>query len=62
MRHIILYTALGLFCVSAASGQSSKKAVSEEVYMCKPQKPLSHTWSCIDQNGKEKLYIVKERE
>jgi len=60
-KHLIIIPLVYL-CVSAASGQSKKsREVSEEVYICRPQKPLSHTWICIDQDNKERHYTVREK-
>lgn len=60
-KHLIIIP-LVLLCVSAASGQSKKsREVSEEVYICRPQKPLSYTWICIDQDNKERHYTVREK-
>ena len=34
----------------------------EVILTCRPQKPLSHTWICVDQNGKEiHNLIIKDK-
>jgi hypothetical protein len=64
----LLLVPLLLLCVSAASGQSASEIPiqskdSNSVLTCRPQKPLSHTWICIDQNGKERTnLIIKDKE
>jgi len=61
-----------ILCVSAASGQEAprpptlkgtEKSTAEAVLTCQPQKPLSHTWICVDQNGKEiRNLLIKDKE
>ena len=61
-----------ILCVSAASGQEVPSIPSippiltkdkEVVLTCRPQKPLSHTWICVDQFGKERTnLIIKDRD
>jgi len=59
----LLLVPLLILCVSAASGQEAPPKDSNIVLTCRPQKPLSHIWICIDQNGKERTnLIIKDRE
>ena len=61
----LLLVPLLLLCVSAASGQRVSKDTnsSEIVLTCRPQNPLSHTWICVDQFGKERTnLIIKDKE
>jgi hypothetical protein len=57
-----------ILCVSAASGQEAppipiQSKDSNIILTCRPQKPLSHTWICVDQNGKEiRNLLIKDRE
>ena len=62
MAKPLIIIPLVLLCFSSASGQPKKfKEVSEEVYICRPQKPLNYTWICIDQDNKERHYTVREK-
>jgi hypothetical protein len=61
----LLLVPLIFLCVSAASGQGASEIPKDSniVLTCRPQKPLSHTWICIDQNGKERVnLIIKDRD
>lgn len=59
----LLLVPLLILCVSAASGQEAVPKDSNIVLTCRPQKPLSHTWICVDQNGKERTnLIIKDKE
>ena len=61
----LLLVPLLLLCVSAASGQEALPIPKDSniVLTCRPQKPLSHTWICVDQNGKERTnLIIKDKE
>lgn len=62
----LLLVPLLILCVSAASGQEAAPKDSKDsniVLTCRPQKPLSHTWICVDQNGKERTnLIIKDKE
>ena len=62
----LLLVPLIYLCVSAASGQEVPPTLhkdKEVVLTCRPQKPLSHTWICVDQNGKERTnLIIKDKE
>lgn len=64
-KHLIIIPLI-FFCVSAASGQRVQKPpqdTEEIVLTCRPQKPLSHTWICIDQFGKERNNLmIKDRD
>jgi hypothetical protein len=57
-----------ILCVSAASGQGASEIPiqskdSNITLTCRPQKPLSHIWICVDQNGKEiRNLLIKDRE
>jgi len=54
-----------ILCVSAASGQEAPPIPKDSniILTCRPQKPLSHTWICVDQNGKEiRNLLIKDRE
>jgi len=58
---------LYFLCVSAASGQEAQipkdTKDSNIVLTCRPQKPLSHTWICVDQFGKERMnLIIRDKE
>jgi len=62
----LLLVPLLFLCVSAASGQEAPPKDSKDsntILTCRPQKPLSHTWICVDQNGKERVnLIIKDKE
>jgi len=61
----LLLVPLLILCVSAASGQEAPPISKDSniVLTCRPQKPLSHTWICVDQNGKERTnLIIKDRD
>ena len=63
-KHLVIVPLL-ILCVSAASGQEAPPIPKDSniVLTCRPQKPLSHTWICIDQNGKERTnLIIKDRD
>lgn len=66
-KHLVIVPLL-ILCVSAASGQEAPPIPIQSkdtniVLTCRPQKPLSHTWICIDQNGKERTnLIIKDKE
>ena len=49
-----------ILCVSAASGQGASEIPKDSniVLTCRPQKPLSHTWICVDQFGKERMNLI----
>jgi len=59
----LLLVPLLILCVSAASGQEAPPKDSNTILTCRPQKPLSHTWICVYQNGKERVnLIIKDKE
>jgi len=62
----LLLVPLLFLCVSAASGQEVPPTLTKDkevVLTCRPQKPLSHTWICVDQNVKERTnLIIKDKE
>lgn len=61
----LLLVPLIFLCVSAASGQGASEIPKDSniVLTCRPQKPLSHIWICIDQNGKERVnLIIRDRD
>ena len=62
----LLLVPLYFLCVSAASGQEVPPTLTKDkevVLTCRPQKPLSHIWICVDQNGKERTnLIIKDRD
>ena len=63
-KHLVIVPLL-ILCVSAASGQEAPPIPKDTniVLTCRPQKPLSHTWICVDQNGKERTnLIIKDRD
>ena len=63
-KHLVIVPLL-ILCVSAASGQEAPPIPKDSniVLTCRPQKPLSHTWICVDQNGKERTnLIIKDKE
>ena len=63
-KHLVIVPLL-ILCVSAASGQEAPPIPKDSniVLTCRPQKPLSHTWICVDQNGKERTnLIIKDRD
>lgn len=71
MAKLSLIPSLLILCVSAASGQEAHSASEiakdskgrEIIFQCRPQKPLSHTWICTDQNGKEiRNLLIKDRD
>ena len=54
-----------ILCVSAASGQEAPPIPKDSniTLTCRPQKPLSHTWICVDQFGKERMnLIIRDKE
>jgi hypothetical protein len=57
---------LYFLCVSAASGQEAPipkdSKDSNIILTCRPQKPLSHTWICVDQFGRERMNLKKRNE
>ena len=63
-KHLVIVPLLFL-CVSGASGQEAPPIPKDTniVLTCHPQKPLRHTWICVDQNGKERSnLIIKDKE
>ena len=61
----LLLVPLLILCVSAASGQEAPPIPKDSniILTCRPQKPLSHIWICVDQNGKEiRNLLIKDRE
>ena len=70
MAKLLLIPSLLILCVSAASGQEAppeppaKDSKGREIILqCRPQKPLSHTWICTDQNGKGiRNLLIKDRD
>jgi len=62
----LLLVPLLILCVSAASGQEALPPIPKDsniVLTCRPQKPLSHTWICVDQFGKERMnLIIRDKE
>jgi hypothetical protein len=69
MAKLSLIPSLLILCVSAASGQEAPPEIAKDskgreiILQCRPQKPLSHTWICTDQNGKEiRNLLIKDRD
>ena len=68
MAKLILVPLL-ILCVSAASGQEAPPQPTKDskdsniILTCRPQKPLSHTWICVDQFGRERTnLLIKDKD